>query len=89
MADTFNDGGPVYPQLQENRVIHVSAQGMSLRDAAALAAFRAFTERMYMPLTDLGYVDETALPRIAKAAARHAFAFADAFIAAREAKSDG
>lgn len=84
MAGMINDNGPVYPQLQENQIIPVRAAGLSLRDAAALAAFRAFTERMYVPLTDLGYVDETALPRVAKAAARHSFAFADAFIAARE-----
>jgi hypothetical protein len=61
---------------------------MSLRDAAALAALQAFTQRQYVPLTDLGYVDDTKLPSVAKTVARHAFMFADAFIAAREGKSE-
>jgi hypothetical protein len=61
---------------------------MALRDAAALAALQAFTQRQYVPLTDLGYVDDTKLPSVAKTVARHAFMFADAFIAAREGKSE-
>jgi hypothetical protein len=72
---SINDGGPVFPQLQENRVIHVSASGMTLRDAAALAALQ-------------GFCADPSIDTTPKTIAAAAWNMADAFIAAREAKND-
>jgi hypothetical protein len=75
------DGGPAFPQLQENRVIHVSASGMSLRDAAALAALQG------MLAYGVGFRPaETPDLHWHNVVAREAWAVADAFIAARETK---
>lgn len=75
----INDGGPVFPahthaETPNGPVHYATEPGMSLRDAAALAAMQA------MLTTDVG----AAAPKAA--VAEQAFQYADAFIAAREAK---
>ena len=68
-----NDGGPAYPvpwEYAENET------GMSLRDAAALAALQGFCANPNV-LSEIGYESHLAT---------RAWAVADAFIAARETK---
>lgn len=67
----INDGGPAFPHSNPNY------GGMSLRDAAALAALPAVINA-FDP--DMRHVGETAEQMFA----RLAFGVADAFIAARE-----
>ena len=69
-----NDGGNAYPVASD---VIGHSPGMSLRDAAALAALPAVV-RACIPLECLP--DET----MEQMFARKAFAIADAFIAARE-----
>ena len=72
MTDSTTNGDhPAYPVTAGQQVY---ATGMSLRDAAALAALAAW------PVTDRG---GTAMDL-----ARKCYALADAFIAAREEKTD-
>jgi len=75
-------GGPAYP-IQKTDT-HDTCPGMSLRDAAALAALQGILGRVYLP--DVGMpVGSGSLVHYATLA----FAVADAFIAAREGKTDG
>ena len=98
MADKINDGGPVYPcrvtpkiedvrafkeagdlGLLQARELAANHTGMSLRDAAALAALQGFCAQ----------ADSSGswswLPDMAAA---EAWRVADAFIAAREGKTE-
>ena len=70
-------GGPAYP-IQKTDT-HDTWPGMSLRDAAALAALQGLLSGSYRDTTsyNLGEVSV------------EAFKIADAFIAAREGKTDG
>jgi hypothetical protein len=103
MADTINDGGPVYPckitpspeavramreagnlGLLQARDLAANHTGISLRDAAALAALQGMlahtTRYRPRPGAPTNWHD---------AISQEAFQIADAFIAAREAKTDG
>ena len=103
MADKINDGGPVYPcrvtpkiedvrafkeagdfGLLQARELAANHTGMSLRDAAALAALQGFIATGKPPRLSDALPGET----VAQFFARQAFDTADAFIAAREAKTD-
>ena len=75
MADKINDGGPAYPVVHRVEV----SSGMSLRDAAALAAFQALV-RTHTQVD--GYWSDDDFARVS-------WRMADAFIAAREGKTDG
>ena len=80
MTDTINDGGPAFPITAGNQVY---AQGMRLRDAAALAALQGIISST--PQVRVTEAEAEAWPGIA---ARAAWRMADAFIATREGKSD-
>jgi hypothetical protein len=75
-------GGPAYP-IPANDT-HDTWPGMSLRDAAALAALQGILGRVYLPDVRMP-VEPDSLAHYATLS----FAVADAFIAAREAKTDG
>jgi len=102
MADTSKDGGPVYPckitpsihdiralreagnlGLLQARDLAANHTGMSLRDAAALAALQSILARCFLP----DALDQD-LSDYADDAARLAWSAADAFMAAREAKTE-
>ena len=75
-----DDGGPMHPIVTDS---HIVAYGASLRDAAALAALQGILGRVYLP--DVGMpVGSGSLVHYATLA----FAVADAFIAAREGKTE-
>lgn len=78
MPDAINNGGPAYPVTAGQQVY---STGMSLRDAAALAALPPLVTYI-MPNATPDVAD-----KIARMAAVAAYEFADAFIAAREARS--
>jgi hypothetical protein len=85
MADKINDGGPAYPVVYRmetpNGLVGMDLDaGMSLRDAAALVALQGFCTQSDSSGT------WTWPPGLAVA---EAWRVADAFIAAREGKSDG
>lgn len=101
MADTIKDGGPVYPcnitpsvddvramreagnlGLIQARNLAANHTGMSLRDAAALAALPAIIDVCKHDTREPGETVEQMF-------ASKAWAVADAFIAAREGKTDG
>jgi hypothetical protein len=98
MADKINDGGPVYPcrvtpkiedvrafkeagdfGLLQARELAANHTGMSLRDAAALAALQGFCTQSDSSGT-WTWPPDTAVAE--------AWRVADAFIAAREGKTD-
>jgi hypothetical protein len=74
----FNDGGPVYPVLGSWGIAYES-NGMSLRDAAALAALQG----MLAHSTRYRQRPEDSHLHWHAAILREAFQIADAFIAAR------
>jgi hypothetical protein len=71
VSGKINDGGPAFPGAYGSGMFAVEG-GMSMRDAAALAALASW------PVTDR---NETA-----EGLARKCWALADAFIAARDGK---
>jgi hypothetical protein len=80
MADKINDGGPAYPALEpRDPTLTACSTGMSLHDAAALAALQGFCAFSGSMGATFGPTE----------LALRAFEIADAFIATREAKSDG
>ena len=79
MADEINDGGPAYPSQWDDK----DNEGMSLRDAAALAALPAIIQ-----VCAGDSPREIGTETHEQMFARKAWAVADAFIAAREGKTN-
>lgn len=76
MPDTIKDGGPAYP-IASDVIGHWS--GMALRDAAALAALQGFCAQ---------HDSSGVWSWLPGQAVTEAWRVADAFIAAREGKTD-
>ena len=92
MSEPINDGGPAFPQAQCQRcgIDHQAHSeldsGMTLRDYFAAKAMTAIG-RTYLTTTEHGEsVDTLGKPTFAEEA-RRCYAWADAMLKAREAKS--
>ena len=76
MAETAKDGGQAFPGSMRTRAKKLTRKpGMSLRDAAAIACLAQIAGNQVDP--------DVTIEKNAEVAAYWAFAFADAFIAAR------
>lgn len=79
--EKINDGGPAFPNVPEGAGARWSSwdTGMTLRDYFAAKALTAIISKFPVELTDKGDAN------LSNAAARGAYVYADAMIAARGA----
>ena len=87
MADTIKDGGPAYPSQWDDK----DNEGMSLRDALAMNAPVTWADvhEQVGWRGDKGPLTDSERGTLWAVMARLRYEYADAMIAAREAKTDG